>query len=202
VPSKLIETHGDVSSFGDLCCQGLDRFDEELIVFLDDGLRNVICQTGITVRRLQDPGAIEKVILNAADCSYNIGARLFTFPNSSPLFYDPLSPVSFKSRYMPGLQGFIGRRYRHDRKLLYYVDADVCLQALTKDLIMFVDHRVSFLFTFNDNVGGNNMLRHAAVQKQNYDYMVEKWGQRAKSFLMDEAFIKIRRENRKSRKRK
>jgi len=200
VPRSQIATHGDVTSFGDLCCQALDSFDEELLMLMDDYLQSVRSYTTRQDRLFGKPEMIEAMCLNAAECAYRAGAKLFSFPNGLPFHSDPLDPISFRTRYLPGFQGIIGRSLRHDPKLLYHTDADLCLQALKKDHLVYVDRRMMLLFLFNENPGGNNMLRMRDNQQANHRYLLEKWGEYARTFFQsDEQIIKRRNRRLKGR---
>jgi hypothetical protein len=202
VSRDQIVGHGDVRSYGDLCCQALDTFDEELLMLLDDDLLRPLSNVGRDTRAITDPVTLENYCLNAAECARGVGACLFSFPNCPPVFFNPLKPISFSTQYLPGFQGIIGRKYRHDPELLYHTDADLCLQVMTGEGLIYVDRRVSFLFMFNDNPGGNNLLRMQENQQRNYEYLLRKWGPRAKSFLIDEERIAIKRRSRSKRGQK
>ncbi|HWP59507.1 MAG TPA: hypothetical protein VNL14_16565 [Candidatus Acidoferrales bacterium] len=154
----------------------LEHRKEKCVVIFDDDVSRVICLVGRKARVITDPVAVYRIIFNAASIAEGIGVSLFSFaitPNILNFF--PYDPFGFLKANGPCL-GFVGRRLLPDTALSHNTDADLTLQALLKDRIVWQDTRFMFEHQIMTNAGGNRHAISAGSWSADRHYLKRKWG--------------------------
>ena len=156
----------------------LDNFDDEAICMVDDDVYKVIGLIGIRPITFHDPADVLRIVQNAANIAFGIGAPIFGFSQvwADPRKFRAMDPFSFTS-WVGLVIGLIGRSLSYDSKLRLRDDVDICLQAMLTQRITYQDQRFSFMM--RDRIGtpgGGAVSRSKERDDFEINYLHKKWG--------------------------
>jgi hypothetical protein len=173
-----VVTHpNEVVGLGPLRQWILDRFTERCIFQCNDDVKSLYCVVGFRPRKIVDPDAIERIILNCANICEDLGISCFSF---SPFQDDvrkfrPQKPFSL-TRLEGAMLGVIDRKVRYDPNIRQFDDVDLSLQCCLKERIVWQDSRFAADHNFITKGGGNTISRGLENTKRELQYMKRKWG--------------------------
>lgn len=171
-----IVTHPPVNGLSQLRQWILDNFKSKVVVMCDDDVTKMVTLVGRRFRKFTDPNAIMQITLNAANCAEGAGASLFSFgPSVVITHHTPMVPFRF-TRIEASVFGMIGRRLRFDPHVRQHDDADITLQALLTDRIVWQDARFAPEHNFMTKPGGNSENRGKDRMTAELRYLTKKWG--------------------------
>ena len=174
--TDLVTHPDDVSGIAPIRQWCLDKFDDELILFVDDDVQMVVSLVGYRPTRYSDPGDIAKIVSNAANVCRDLNLAIFGFNQSWDIRkFNPLKPIKLNS-WVGGVIGFCGRGVRYDTRLKMRADVDVCMQSLLKQRIVYTEDRFSFIQTRFALAGGNAVNRSESREKEELGKLMSKWG--------------------------
>lgn len=154
----------------------LDVVKEKCVFQCDDDIYEVIALTGYRPRKITDPNAVFRIIMNSASICESLGLGLFGFTSiPKPLYAPDNRPFAFCSVIM-GAFGIIGRDLHYDQKLVTREDADITLQGLARYRVNWIDTRFCFNGEAWDNIGGLQSIRSKEQEERDMAYMKSKWG--------------------------
>jgi hypothetical protein len=155
----------------------LERYKQRCVVIFDDDVLRVTCLVGRKCRRIEEPAAIRRILLNSATIAEAMGASLFSYAiTANVLDFFPYDPFSFLKANGPCL-GFIGRAILPDPALSHNTDADLTLQALLKTRFVWQDTRFMFEHKIMTNAGGNRHVITKESWAHDRRYLKRKWGE-------------------------
>lgn len=147
------------------------------ILMVDDDVTKIWCNVGLTGHAIEDAESARRIVENAAGIAEEIGAPIFGFDQSWDVRkFTPFDPFSFGG-WVGSVSGFTSRDLRFDAALLCQSDIDICLQALLRKRLIFVDHRFAFVCRRFTNAGGMSGVRTAEQWRMDTDRLRQKWGQ-------------------------
>jgi hypothetical protein len=174
---RALVTHPDsVTGVAAVRTWVLRHWQERAVVILDDDVHRVKCLVGRHARDIEDPGAIRRILLNAAEIAEGVGAVLFSFaitPNI--LEFMPDDPFGFIKVNGPCL-GFVGRDCLPDLVLHHNTDGDLTLQGLLKVRRNWQDTRFMFEHRIMTNQGGNRHMISNETWARDRAHLRRKWG--------------------------
>lgn len=180
VPRKQILAHPD-DVLG-ICRKNnwlLKKVEDECCVLVDDDCLGFACLVGERRRFIREPEAIRAIIENAEHCARAIGTGLFMFSElgTDVRKYIPFKPFVFVG-YPSGLAGIIGREIWYDENLMSIDDIDIALTAIKKYRVIWKDNRFAFIDKSPTGfmAGGTQGLRTSRQEKEERQYLKEKWG--------------------------
>ena len=154
----------------------LQHYKQRCVIIFDDDVLRVSCLVGRKTRRIEDPAAIHRILLNSATIAEAMGASLFSYAiTANVLDFFPYDPFSFLKANGPCL-GFIGRGILPDPALSHNTDADLTLQALLKTRFVWQDTRFMFEHKIMTNSGGNRHVISKESWARDRKYLKRKWG--------------------------
>ena len=155
----------------------LEQYKQRCVVIFDDDVYRVSCLVGRKSRRIEDPAAIRRILLNSAAIAEGIGASLFSYAiTANILDFMPFDPFALLKANGPCL-GFVGRRILPDPELSHNTDADLSLQALLKDRFVWQDTRFMFEHRIMTNAGGNRHVITKERWQRDRQHLKRKWGE-------------------------
>lgn len=167
----------EVRGIGPLRQWILDHAPEEIVLMVDDDVKRCSCLTkGLNAGFIEDPEQVRWVIEQAAQCAKDAGCSVFGFNGTGDVRKFFYGKPFLLSGPIGCVIGFVGRGVRFDETLLLRADADVCLQALLNDRIVWIDQRFGFPHDTFKGTGGNARQRSAARHEQELQYLQRKWG--------------------------
>jgi hypothetical protein len=127
---------------------------------------------------IYDPVKVTQIVEMVALCALDAGCELFTLGSNSidVRKYQANKPFSLNTMISGGVTGLIGRRIRYDDNLMIKSDADISLQHLMWNRILWMDNRWSYMPTRVMNKGGNNQYRTDERLSREMEYLKQKWG--------------------------
>jgi len=155
----------------------LDNIDSEVVVMIDDDMKNFISIVGMKYRSYRDPADVKAIVARTALCAAEAGASLFGFHQTADVRkFIPHKPFNLCT-WFGGAIGFIGRKFKYDSFLRSRgEDVDYSLQTLLKDRFVWGDNRYGFIFRRWDTKGGNSANRERGQQLEEIRYLKRKWG--------------------------
>lgn len=177
VGAELVSHPNDVSGLGPLRQWILDHFPQRLIFQCNDDVKSLYCVVGFRPRKIVDPEAIERIILNSANICTDLGISCFSF---SPFQDDvrkfrPQKPFSV-TRLEGAMLGIIDRKVRYDPNVRQFDDVDLSLECCLKERFVWQDSRFAADHNFITKSGGNTVSRGLENTKRELQYMKKKWG--------------------------
>lgn len=178
VGATLVTHPNDIGGLGPLRQWILDRFTERCIFQCNDDVKSLYSVVGFRPRKITEPEAIERIILNAANICEALGISCFSF---SPFQDDvrkfrPQKPFSL-TRLEGAMLGIIDRKVRYDPKIKQFDDVDLSLQCCLKERFVWQDSRFAADHNFITKSGGNTVSRGLDNTKRELQYMKRKWGE-------------------------
>lgn len=175
--AKALRLHPDsVTGIGPVRRWILDNYRNECVVTFDDDITHVLCLVGRRARKITDPEAIYQIIQNASVIARQIGVSLFSFAiTGNILNFSPDDPFGLTHAHGPCL-GFVGRKILPDMRLYHSTDADLTVEALFKDRIVWQDTRFMFQHSFMSNRGGNRHMITQETWASDMKLLKRKWG--------------------------
>jgi hypothetical protein len=174
----LVMTHpNDIVGLGRLRQWILDHFNARLIFQCNDDVKSLYCVVGFRPRKIVDPEAVERIILNSANICEGLGISCFSF---SPFQDDvrkfrPQKPFSL-TRLEGAMLGIIDRKLKYDPNVSQFDDVDLSLQCCLKERFCWQDSRFAAEHNFITKGGGNTISRGLDNTKRELQYMKRKWG--------------------------
>ena len=177
VPAGQLMTHPGITPIVKILNWVLDTVVDDVVVIADDDITALIALPGWRVRRYRDPDVARGVLEGTAQCAMDAGAGLFGFnQNDFQLYFDPQEPFRL-ARWIGSVIGFVGDHgLRYDENCSLHEDADLALQALMRQRIVWCDNRWRFTNLRFTNAGGNTGHRTKAREEAEREYLKEKWG--------------------------
>jgi hypothetical protein len=177
VGAELVTHPNDVVGLGPLRQWILDHFPQRCIFQCNDDVRSLYCVVGFRPRKIVDPEAIERIILNNANLCADLGISCFSF---SPFQDDvrkfrPQKPFS-TTRLEGAMLGIIGRKVKYDPNVRQFDDVDLSLQCCLQERFVWQDSRFAADHNFITKGGGNTVSRGLENTKRELQYMKRKWG--------------------------
>jgi hypothetical protein len=177
VGAELVIHPNEVTGLGRLRQWILDHFKARIIFQCNDDVKSLYCVVGFRPRKIVDPEAIERIILNAANICEGLGISCFSF---SPFQDDvrkfrPQKPFSL-TRLEGAMLGIIGRKLRYDANVSQFDDVDLSLECCLKERFCWQDSRFAAEHNFITKGGGNTISRGLEKTKRELQYMKRKWG--------------------------
>jgi hypothetical protein len=177
VGAELVTHPNDIAGLGPLRQWILDNFKQRCIFQCNDDVRSLYCVVGFRPRKIVDPEAIERIILNSANICEELGISCFSF---SPFQDDvrkfrPQKPFSF-TRLEGAMLGIIGRNVKYDFNVRQFDDVDLSLQCCLQERFVWQDSRFAADHNFITKGGGNTISRGLDNTKRELQYMKRKWG--------------------------
>ena len=177
VNAEIVFHPNDIVGLGPLRQWILDHWKQRLIFQCNDDVRSLYCVVGFRPRKIVDPEAIERIILNSANICADLGISCFSF---SPFQDDvrkfrPQKPFSL-TRLEGAMLGFIDRKLRYDPKVAQFDDVDLSLECCLKERFCWQDSRFAAEHNFITKGGGNTISRGLDNTKRELQYMKRKWG--------------------------
>jgi hypothetical protein len=147
-----------------------------IVFHVDDDITALWSNVGELGHRITNPDTIEGIIRNAAHLAGGFGAPIFGFNQAWDVRkYDPLDPFAFTG-WVGTAVGFLGREIKHDVTLKAQSDVDICLRAMLKKRIIFIDKRFSFMCQRFTNGGGLAGVRTAQEYNDDIEKVRQRWG--------------------------
>ena len=177
VPAKQLATHKGLKPIVVILNWVLDTFEDDVVVIADDDIVRLTALPGWSPRRYRDPAVALQVLQATAQCAIDAGCGVFGFNQSPhPLYFSPTEPFRL-ARWVGSVIGFVGDHgLRYDEKLQFHEDADLALQALLRQRIVWCEDRWSFEPLRLTNPGGMTGQRSAAAEKSECEHLLRKWG--------------------------
>lgn len=177
IGAELVTHPNNVTGLGRLRQWILEHFDAKLLVQCNDDVKCLYCVVGFRPRRISDPDAIERIILNQANICEDLGISCFSF---SPFGDDvrkfrPQKPFTL-TRLEGAFLGIIGRKVKYDPNVAQFDDVDLALQCCLKERFVWQDSRFAADHNFITKAGGNTVSRGLENTKRELHYMKKKWG--------------------------
>jgi hypothetical protein len=177
VGARLVTHPNDIVGLGPLRQWILDHFKERVIFQCNDDVRSLYCVVGFRPRKIVDPEAIERIILNSANICTDLGISCFSF---SPFQDDvrkfrPQKPFGV-TRLEGAMLGIIDRKVRYDPNVRQFDDVDLSLECCLKERFVWQDSRFAADHNFITKAGGNTISRGLDNTKRELQYMKRKWG--------------------------
>lgn len=148
----------------------------QCVVCCDDDITRVICMVGRRPRRIRDVRAIRQILQNAAEITYGMGARMFTFAlTDSVLDFMSSDPFQLAKGGGP-CKGYFGGDGEFDPSLRYHGDGDHLLTCLLRDRYVFKDTRFRIASQMHTNPGGSADLFSKEAFDRDCAYLKKKWG--------------------------
>lgn len=172
-----ILTHPDsISGLGRLRQWILDTVPNRVLVQCNDDVEYLICLVGRNERRISEPAAIERLLLNAAEACDALGISCFSFNCTVDVRKErPFLPFGF-SRLEGALFGMVGRKMRFDPAVSQFDDVNLSLECCLKERIIWQDERFAPVHNFQTKGGGNSVSRGKKQTAEELDYMKARWG--------------------------
>lgn len=185
--TEIVGIPDDIHGLGAVRNWVLDRFDEEILIMLDDDIRQFILLLGQSPQIIKRPELIEQILLNCAVMCLDAGLTLFSFSQKGDVRkYQHTEPFKLNS-WVGTIVGIIGREHRFTEQNKLKVDADYTLQVLRDKRIVWIDERYVFTCHRDNNSGGNGLYRTQELIDQENEFLKRKWGQ----------YIRIRKQKEK-----
>lgn len=122
----------------------IKRFEDEVVVMLDDDLTACMCMVSLKVRRLS-PEEIAAMVENSAYCAMGAGARLFGWhQRSDPRLLQRNDPFGV-NHWVGGAVGVIGKATKWDELLKCKCDIDATLTELMENRLVWNEARFCFI---------------------------------------------------------
>ena len=152
----------------------IDRFEDNVVVMLDDDLSACMCMVSLKVRRLS-PEEMAAMVENTAYCAHGAGARLFGWhQRSDPRLLQRNDPFGV-NHWVGGAVGVIGKKVRWDELLKCKCDIDATMTELMENRLVWNEARFCFLQERDKNLGGNSLIRSAERIAAEKRYLKNKW---------------------------
>ena len=152
----------------------IDRFEDDVVVMLDDDLSACMCMVSLKVRRLS-PEEMAAMVENTAYCAHGAGARLFGWhQRSDPRLLQRNDPFGV-NHWVGGAVGVIGKKVRWDELLKCKCDIDATMTELMENRLVWNEARFCFLQERDKNLGGNSLIRSAERIAAEKRYLKNKW---------------------------
>ena len=177
VDEAQLETHPGLFPVVKILNHVLDTVRDDVVVIADDDITGLLALPGWRVRRYRDPDVAMAVLEQAAQCAMDAEVALFGFnQNDFQLYFDPQEPFRL-ARWIGSVIGFVGDHgLRYDEHCTLHEDADLALQSLMHQRIVWCDNRWRFTNLRFTNAGGNTGHRTSAREEWERGYLREKWG--------------------------
>lgn len=172
-PNPQIILADDKVTLGTVRNAVLDAVDDETVVMFDDDLNVLYCLTDEKTRRFDDPDEVAAVVANCAIMARDAGASFFGFSQRDIRQYKASEPFR-PNTWVGGVVGINGRKFRFAEGRSR-VDIDYTLQCLLVDRITWQDARYWFSQKRDTNTGGSSQHRDAKSDKDDIEYLVQKW---------------------------
>ncbi|HWP59508.1 MAG TPA: hypothetical protein VNL14_16570 [Candidatus Acidoferrales bacterium] len=178
IGAKIVPHPNDIFGLGRLRQWILDHFNERVIVQCNDDVRSLYCVVGFRPRRIVDPHAIERILLNSANICEELGISCFSFNpfQDDVRKFRPHKPFQL-TRLEGALLGILDRKIRYDPEVTQFDDVDLSLQALLKERIVWQDSRFAAEHNFITKAGGNTVSRSVENTQREFKHLKQKWGQ-------------------------
>jgi hypothetical protein len=159
---------------------GCSEIPGDKLAIVDDDLMYMQAIIHAKPRRIDDPGDVRAIVENCRYMAEGFGARLWGFSvNRRPDSNYAYKPFSLAAR-ISSFRGISDRSMRYDESFLRHDDADLSLQRLLTDRIVFRDDRFNFVFRpVYKTTGGSSDDYDVKSQQQEESQLKRKWGKYA-----------------------
>ncbi|MGA2264185.1 MAG: hypothetical protein ABSH28_22470 [Acidobacteriota bacterium] len=179
VPKDKLLTHPNLVGFGRIRGYMDEHTPNEVIVHIDDDLQAINVWSGSGYNVIRDHETIDRVVYVTIQAAMDLGVSIFGWGRrGTPAYFTQNEPFSLKEPASAACMGQIGRQFKFDPNLVGFLeDADLTLQALLKERIIFIDTRYYWHFGKSwGNKGGAQAVRSSQVRMRDVEYIKQKWG--------------------------
>jgi hypothetical protein len=154
----------------------LKTLTDKIVVIIDDDISGLKCLVGWNPRVYRNGEITRRVLENTAECAAGFKATLFGYnQQENPIGFKPFNPVILH-RWIGSVVGVIGRDIAWNENLKLCSDIDANLTSLLKHRVVYCEHRFVFMVKRQSNAGGNSLFRTAASEKEERQWLKDKWG--------------------------
>jgi hypothetical protein len=148
VPKDQLLTHPNLVGFGKIRGYMDERTPNEVIVHIDDDLQAINVWSGSGYNLIRDHETIDRVVCVTIQPAMDLGVSIFGWGRrGTPAYFTQNEPFSLKEPASAACMGQIGRQFKFDPNLVGFLeDADMTLQALLNERIIFIDTRYYWHF--------------------------------------------------------
>ncbi len=172
----IVPIPDDVLGLGAVRNWIMSHYDEEILIMLDDDIKNFVSLLQLKPEKIEDIDVIECILFNCAQNCVDAGLSLFSFNQCTTdvLKYQHSKPFNLCS-WVGTVIGIVGRNFTFTEINKLKVDADYSLKVLLKERIVWIEQRFSFQNIRDKNIGGNTEFRTQQAIEDEISFLEEKW---------------------------